>query len=79
MSTSSHGRGRTHLKADEQKHRRDKSSSRTGYKGGDRQVVTGKYFISISIQYCWSEGGYLAEILDVQEEILLDTFLIEGM
>ena len=30
------------------------------------------------MQYCWSEGGYLAEILDVQEEILLDTFLIEG-
>jgi len=30
-------------------------------------------------EYCWSEGGYLAEILDVQEEILLDTFLIEGI
>ena len=39
MATHSHGRGRTHLKEEEQKHRRDKSSGRTGYKGGDNQVV----------------------------------------
>ena len=39
MATYSPGGGRTHLKEEEQKHRRDKSNGRTGYKGGDNQVV----------------------------------------
>ena len=30
------------------------------------------------MQYCWDQGGYLAEIMSVQEELLLDTFLMDG-
>ena len=30
-------------------------------------------------QFCWEQGGYLAEIMSAQEEILLDTFLVEGI
>ena len=31
-----------------------------------------------SQEYCWSTGGYLAEIMSRNEDDLLDTFLIEG-
>ena len=30
-------------------------------------------------RYCWSQGGYLAEIMSRDEESLLDTFLIGGI
>merc|ERR1712066_989595 len=29
-------------------------------------------------EYCWYQGGYLAEITSAGEESLLDTFLMEG-
>ena len=32
----------------------------------------------VAQEYCWSTGGYLAEIMSRNEEDLLDTFLIEG-
>ena len=30
------------------------------------------------LEWCGQQGGYLAEIMTAQEEMLLDTFLIEG-
>ena len=30
-------------------------------------------------QYCWYQGGYLAEITSAQEESLLNTFLMDGI
>ena len=33
----------------------------------------------IAQEYCWGEGGYLAEIMSREEENLLDTFLTEGI
>ena len=32
----------------------------------------------IYLQYCWDQGGYLAEITSAEEEALIDTFLIDG-
>ena len=32
----------------------------------------------VSQEYCWGKGAYLAEIMSREEELLLDTFLIEG-
>ena len=29
-------------------------------------------------EYCWGQGGYLAEIMSQNEENLLETFLVEG-
>ena len=36
-------------------------------------------FIVIFFKYCWNQGGYLAEITTAEEEMLLETFLIEGV
>merc|ERR1711915_171802 len=57
--------------------------------GGDRVWVgLGDSCYSISQQamdwgtaqeYCWYQGGYLAEITSTQEESLLDTFLMDGI
>ena len=33
----------------------------------------------MNFKYCWFHGGYLAEIMSAQEEILLDTFLVQGI
>ena len=30
-------------------------------------------------EYCWSIGGYLAEIITEEEESLLDNYLISGI
>ena len=30
-------------------------------------------------EYCWGIGGYLAEIMDEQEEAFLDSFLLQGI
>ena len=31
------------------------------------------------VQYCWEQGGYLAEITSKEEEDLIDTLLIDGI
>ena len=31
------------------------------------------------VQYCWEQGGYLAEITSKEEEDLIDTFLTDGI
>ena len=30
-------------------------------------------------EYCWSIGGYLAEIMTAEEERLLDNYLVSGI
>ena len=36
------------------------------------------YFISDSLQFCWDQGGYLAEVTSAEEQQALDLFLLNG-
>merc|ERR1711874_662204 len=56
--------------------------------GGDRvwvELGDSCYFTSklamdwgTAQEYCWDQGGYLAEITSAEEEALIDTFLMDG-
>ena len=36
------------------------------------------FFISDSVQFCWEQGGYLAEVTSAEEQEAVDLFLLNG-
>ena len=46
--------------------------------GGGKYFGFFDLFKNSNFKFCWDQGGYLAEIMSPEENLLLDTFLIEG-